>query len=294
MQINRPLAAFVAIPQETVDELVSQIVELSSRGDIRVAEDGRYSVFDIISVVAGKSSVHKVWERLQEAHPDTLTNCQSVKLSRSDGKKANMVSPVGDLATVIEIVWLLPGDFAAKFRRLGADVTRQVIEQQIATDNKAIEPNDHELFNSLMATVVGLQKEIITLRREQEQTNASQQIINGAALEYISVLKTAKSSFPGFFDMIQSMPKANELPVVETWMTSIEYIRTRESGCTAAMGRRFAQVLAHLYRQVKRTEPNIYSDVFGYGSQQFVYSSRDEWILEQAYQTCIGEGLFNN
>jgi hypothetical protein len=294
-KISRPLATFVKISQTTIDALVDRIVELSGRGDIRVTESGMYSVFDVISVVAGKGSVAKEWKRFSLRYPDTMAKCHSVKLSRSDGKKANMVSPVGDLATVIEIVWLLPGDFAAKFRKLGADIVSQVVERQVlAEDSKAIRASDDDVFNSLMATVIGLQQKIISMETQQQQDSTTQQVVNNIASEYVSVLKTAKSSYPGFFEMIQSMPKTSELPAVETWVTSIEYVRSRGINYTPAMGRRFAQVLAHIYRQVKRSEPNIYSEVFGYGSQQFVYSSKDEWILEQAYQTCIGEGLFNN
>lgn len=95
-QLNRPLAAFVAIPREAIDELVSQVIELSNRGNIRTTTDGRYSVLDVISVVVGKSSKHKVWERLQAAFPETLTNCQSLKLPRSNGRKGGLPSPVGD------------------------------------------------------------------------------------------------------------------------------------------------------------------------------------------------------
>jgi hypothetical protein len=121
-KINRPLSTFVEISQGTIDALVSQIVDLSSRGDIRTTADGRYSVFDIISVVAGKGSERKVWKRLQMAHPDLWHFVTGEIFGRSSGY---LETPVADLATIIEIIWLVPGDFSAKFRKLGADVTRQ-------------------------------------------------------------------------------------------------------------------------------------------------------------------------
>jgi hypothetical protein len=165
-KINRPLAAFVKIPQESVDGLVDQIIELSSRDYIRATEDGKYSVFDIVSVVMGKGNPRDAWKHLSSRYPDTVEKCDSVSLPRSDGKKANMASPVGDLATIIEIIWLLPGDFSAKFRKLGADIVSQVVEQQVSADDKVIEP-DADAVARLMASVADLQRDMSDLKANQ-------------------------------------------------------------------------------------------------------------------------------
>lgn len=39
-------------------------------GYIRETEDGRYSVFDVISVIAGKKNPWETWKRLCERHSE--------------------------------------------------------------------------------------------------------------------------------------------------------------------------------------------------------------------------------
>ena len=125
--INRPLT--VEIPGEYVQAMIQALLNLSAEGEIRIAEDGRLSVFDVIQAAGVKGNPRDSWKRLTDSHPDVVGKLDNVKLPRSDGRGASHLSPVADIAGCLEIIWLLPGDASKKLRRIGAQITASVVEQ---------------------------------------------------------------------------------------------------------------------------------------------------------------------
>ena len=90
--------------------------------NIRRTEDGRISVFDALKE-AGAVNPRETWKRLCSTYPDTVTNCDSVKVRRADGKQGGLPTPVTDAAGWRRILLLLPGVIGKAYR---ADVNRLV------------------------------------------------------------------------------------------------------------------------------------------------------------------------
>jgi len=136
--INRPL--IVEIPGDYIQAMIQALLDLSAEGEIRTAEDGRLSIFDVIQCVGIKGNPRDSWKRLTDKHPDIMTISDNVKLPRSDGRGASHLSPVADLAGCLEIIWLLPGETSKKMLRIGAKIAASVVEQITRPAVEAIEP----------------------------------------------------------------------------------------------------------------------------------------------------------
>lgn len=109
-ELKRPLQDFVAISSDALQELIGLLIDLSSKGVIRKTDEGFYSIYDVIEKISDKGGHHKVWERLITGYPEVLTNIQYLQFS-GQGQR---LTPVADLATLIEIIWLLPNGLANK------------------------------------------------------------------------------------------------------------------------------------------------------------------------------------
>lgn len=107
---------------------MNNLLSFDDLGDIRKTDDGKVSVYDLISVVGGKKDPVNTFKRLQESYPDTMLKCQSVKLTRKDGKKGNLPSPVADKQTTLEILGLLPGTVGKTYREAAAKLMLEFLE----------------------------------------------------------------------------------------------------------------------------------------------------------------------
>lgn len=85
--------------------------------NIRVTDDGRYSVYDVIKFCGCKGR-HKVWERLTEQHPEVLTFCSDFKFPGRGQRK----TPVADREGILQIIGLLPGAVGKSYRAAAAHV----------------------------------------------------------------------------------------------------------------------------------------------------------------------------
>lgn len=120
---------------------------------IRRSPDGKLSVFDLLKA-AGAKNPRDLFTRLSKVYPDTVAKCDSVKLQREDGKKANLPTPVCDEAVWRRIMTVLPGVMGAQYREaantlvdlfFAADIT---VAESIVTRNK--NPKDHERLQARM------------------------------------------------------------------------------------------------------------------------------------------------
>jgi hypothetical protein len=96
-----------------------EVDELFRGQKIRYTEDEPVlvSVLDIIRVMTDSPQPKVVWVRLQEQFAELVTG---VKLFQFGGP--GRMTPVAPVATIIEIINVLPGERAARFRRAGAKV----------------------------------------------------------------------------------------------------------------------------------------------------------------------------
>ena len=83
-----------------------------------MTEPKMVSVLDVIKIVTDANNHHMTWLRVQAQHPEVVTKIESFQFT-GQGQQA---TPTADVATLIEIVNLLPGQRAASFRAKGAKI----------------------------------------------------------------------------------------------------------------------------------------------------------------------------
>lgn len=107
------------------------------------------SVYDTIKVVTGANSNHCVQQfiRLCEQKPDYLQKTTKIYING-----AGRLTPVADAATLIELVWDLPGKPAREFCRASADKVRRLMGGDVSLVNEIeqrhseIAGTDEEMF----------------------------------------------------------------------------------------------------------------------------------------------------
>lgn len=114
----------VQIPAAQVQQLIELIIELSEKGEIR-HQNSMYSVFDVISSAAGKGNPRQQWNDLLASYPEVVRSVDNLQFGGAGQRK----TPVAPLATCIEIIWLLPGEYSSKLRSLGAQMVSEIVEQ---------------------------------------------------------------------------------------------------------------------------------------------------------------------
>ena len=117
-----------AMPQQAkmqdIPDLMVHLAQLDDRAVRRIrktAEDPpRASVIDTISVITGlsPSNAHNIWHRVQKAFPEVSTIPTDFKFSGRGQRE----TPVTDARGMVDIIFVLPGRAAAKFRKMAADV----------------------------------------------------------------------------------------------------------------------------------------------------------------------------
>jgi hypothetical protein len=81
------------------------------------------SVLDVIRVITGTTNPHLTYSRLQLQYTEVLTNCEIYQFSGAGER----LTPVCSVQTMIELINLLPGQRAARFRQAGAKVLVRVL-----------------------------------------------------------------------------------------------------------------------------------------------------------------------
>jgi hypothetical protein len=96
-------------------------VSLEEVGRIRMTPEKMPSLVDVVVILTEQASKNAALtvQRLLQAHPDLTTKCSQIKF----GGRGNQDTPVPkNLATLIEIIFLLPGRSAAKVRQSAAQI----------------------------------------------------------------------------------------------------------------------------------------------------------------------------
>lgn len=104
---------------------------------IRVTEDGRFSVYDVIRVACGSKNPWQIWggdktkrkgrqRGLSERYPELLRNTEEFKFSGRGG--AARPTPVITKQGLIELLQVLPGEVGAKFRKETAQIILRYLD----------------------------------------------------------------------------------------------------------------------------------------------------------------------
>jgi hypothetical protein len=125
-----------------------------SYGEIRVTNDGRFSVFDTIRVVGGKKDPYNTWIRLCEGFPEVLTKCQDLKFPGRGQKE----TPVADTEGIFYIIGLLPGAAGHTYRETAA---REMCRKYGKTYEEIIANNKEKVaINTDVAVAIPSPKDI--------------------------------------------------------------------------------------------------------------------------------------
>lgn len=107
---------------------------------IRMTEDGRVSVFDIIQFIADKKAPHKVWERLCADFPEVLTKCHNFKFTGRGQRE----TPVADAKTTLEILSLVKrSKVGAKIREEAFDKLARFLNGDITLADEVLQINQN-------------------------------------------------------------------------------------------------------------------------------------------------------
>ena len=99
-------------------------LDFDSFGSIRRTEDGKISVYDLISVVSGQKSPREVWRRLTEQYPEVVTKCDNLKFKGAGQRN----TPVTDKEGALYILGILPGAVGRKYREEAAKLVLKYLE----------------------------------------------------------------------------------------------------------------------------------------------------------------------
>jgi len=110
-------------------------MSLSTFGSIRKTEDGKVSVYDLISVVGGKKQPWDALKRLTEQYPEVLGKCEDWKFPGARQRN----TPVTDKEGALYIISLLPGAVGKTYREEAAKLVLAFLENPEELANKAID-----------------------------------------------------------------------------------------------------------------------------------------------------------
>ena len=119
-------ASFSSSNRESIPDLMASLAEFSAliniEGKVRKTSESpaRVSILDVIGTITETKAadVTHVWQRLKTRYPEVLFGCQNFKFAGPGQRE----TPVADARGITEIIMVLPGKTAAKYRKSAADV----------------------------------------------------------------------------------------------------------------------------------------------------------------------------
>jgi hypothetical protein len=150
----------ISLHQAIINQLIGEIESAINDGVIRSTGD-KYSIYDFIREILGKTGERKAWKRFTDEFPEvTVAFCHSVKLARTDGKKANLSTPATDMLGLLYIAYTINSEFSHNLRVSSA----RLILADRQSSPQSINTVEH-LERSLEATREALQNYPYTLEK---------------------------------------------------------------------------------------------------------------------------------
>lgn len=97
-------------------------------GFIRETEDGRYSVYDTIEVLAGKKNPRDAWKSLYEQYPEVVGKIDNFQFPGAGQRP----TPVANKQNILYIIGLLPGAVGKAYREDAAAAMLEKLEGKAA------------------------------------------------------------------------------------------------------------------------------------------------------------------
>jgi hypothetical protein len=116
---------------------------------VRVTEDKRVSVYDVIKVVSGVDQPNRSFEQLCAQNEEVLTACKNFQFP-GQGQRP---TPVTDIESMLHIINLLPGANAARFRAGGAKLLVRYLggDERLIDEVRAIQ--EHHASGASQGTI---------------------------------------------------------------------------------------------------------------------------------------------
>ena len=142
----------------------------------KTAEDPpRASVIDTIALITGQSQCNAAhtWTRLAQNYPDS---CQNVTSFRFSGRGNWKETPVADARTLVEVVLVIPGKAAARYRRDAAGVIVRYLggDLSLVDEIAAIRLTQEQLDEDDPARIFGQTVESEALKRKREEVTLAE------------------------------------------------------------------------------------------------------------------------
>lgn len=269
-KLNRPLASFVQVSSDTLQNLIAQLVELSSRGDIRVTDDGKYSIYDVIGKIAKKGGSRQYWSRLVEQHSEVVRNTDYFQFPGAGQRQ----TPVTDLAGVVEIIWLLPEPFAVKFRKLGA----QLVSEAIVSQDESQPSNDLLKAVNQLTSLVGAQNQTINeLTHKLNILGNGQEQIKAVVSEYINLRRYSDQNLPGLIEIADKIIDSQfALPAAIVHFTAPEWVDCHAPELSQRQRICFYKEIAAAHRFLVGCMPQKLNG-------RYWYTNKHQILFERAY-----------
>jgi len=156
-------------------------VSLEFVGRIRMTPTKMPSLVDVGVILTGQSASNSslMLQRLFQAHPDLTAKCSQIKF----GGRGNQETPVpNNLATLIEIIFLLPGRAAAKVRQSAAQIFVRYLGGDLSLISEVERMNHIQIFlrenapeHPLRAFGEAVEaSESLELKRKREETEMAE------------------------------------------------------------------------------------------------------------------------
>lgn len=270
--LNRPLESFVKIPNELLQELIAYLVELSSRGEIRITGNGKYSVYDVIARSTNKKNPRDLWKDLLLKYPNLSEKATGENLGKSSGY---LETPVADLAATIEIIWLLPGEFPDKFRGICAKLIGTTAQQQDKDSS-----NVSQDLMSAVGDLIKINKQVVA---NYQKLEAQYGEISQMAGDYLLLRKASDKNYPGLVEIIDTIIEQKALTPVLVEFTSSQWLDKHAPLLSQRQRICFYKALAAGHRLLVAQEPKKVNC-------RFIYNNRHEVLLQRSLM--IAETMF--
>lgn len=247
----------VTLHSRIVGILVDRIESAIAHGNIRsqfVDGQKKLSVFDFMRAILLIKAERKVWQRMCDSDPQTVTLCHSVKFDRTDGKATNLGSPATDIVGLLYIGYQSSSDFSHQLRsasasHFAADRKNPVIEVVTNRDDFGTVTIPDSVAN--FPRLAGLaQTEICRL-----------------ADEYLRVRDVAAETMPTLIEILDALAIPGAVPAATNWFTARSWLASNGYIFSQLKQRQFFQAIANTHRFLTATPPQKHNGINYYSNQ---------------------------
>lgn len=212
-----------------------------SYGSIRLTEDGRYSVYDTIEVLADKKNPRETWKRLCKEYSEVVTKFDNFQFP-GFGQRP---TPVASKENILYIIGLLPGAVGKAYREDAAQAMLEKLEGNVASVEQYFIPTVKQITEAVEAvlSIAGIHPNLI-----------AGVAANAISKEYPQLIPTMQEA-----KKVLLLPKEDRL-LTATELAQLYYERTgkklSKSGTLRAEAMAINKLLEDKGLQVKNTEGN--------------------------------------